>query len=280
MAKLTQASIPPLPAVTMQVMKFDPQGESADSQHLGALVAPDKGICVDLLRIANSAYYGQAGNIRTVKDAVTLLGLKPAKNFILLLVTRSMSENLRGPLFKKYLMEYPVIAALTAEELVKMFQLNQAAGDAFTTALLHNIGMTVIGLEKKDHYGLLLEYSERTGQPLAKLEQDSYGTTHDAVSRMAFAQWNLPQNMRTVVDEMGFSVDDTSKVSDMARVMTLASIIAGKFTYSDLVDQPLEKEARILDHYKADATMRGFFGPGYYDTVQKHPFYQFTMQSN
>ena len=280
MAKLSQASIPPLPAVTMQVMKFDHQADNADSTHLGSIVAPDKGICVDLLRIANSAYYGQSGNIRSVKDAVTLLGLKPAKNFILLLITRSMSESLRGPLFKKYLMEYPVIAALTAEELVKMFSLNHAVGDAFTTALLHNIGMTVIGLEKKDHYGLLLEYSERTGQPLAKLEQDSYGTTHDSVSRMAFTQWNLPESMRTAVSELGFAVDDTSNVSDLARVMTLASIIAGKFTYSDLVDQPLEKEARILDYYKADENVRGFFGPNYYETIQKHPFYQFTMQSN
>ncbi len=280
MARLSQASIPPLPAVTMQVMRFDPTGESADSHQLGSLVAPDKGICVDLLRIANSAYYGQSGNIRTVKDAVTLLGLKPAKNFILLLITRSMCENLRGPLFKKYLMEYPVIAALTAEEIVRLLQLNQSVGDAFTTALLHNIGMTVIALEKKDHYGLLMEYSERTGQPLGKLEKDSYGSTHNEISSMAFAQWNLPENMRTVVGEMNFSVEDTAKVSDLARVTTLASIIAGKFTYAELVEKPLEKEARILDFYKAGEQVRTFFGPNYYNTIQQHPFYQFTMQSN
>lgn len=280
MTRIDQASIPPLPSVTMQVMRFDPQAEAADSHSLANLIAPDKGICVDLLRIANSAYYGRSGQIRTVRDALTLLGLKPAKNFILLLITRNMAENLKGPLFKKYLMEYPVIAALAAEELVRLLKLNLEVGDAFVTALLHNIGMTVLALNKKDHYELLMEHSERTGDSLIGLEKDAYGTRHDDVSRMAFAQWKLPESMQTVANQLNFSLDQTESVSDLSRVTTLAAIIAGKFTYSDLVEGPLEKEARIFAHYQAGKDVQSHFGPAFYDQVQQHPFYQFTMQSN
>ncbi len=95
MIDLQDIQIPPLSTVTVRVMQFDPLGENASSQGLEQIVAPDEGVCSDLLRIANSAYYGRSGRVKTLRDAITLLGLKTVKNLVILLASKSMNHSLK-----------------------------------------------------------------------------------------------------------------------------------------------------------------------------------------
>lgn len=258
-------------------MKFDAYSKQADSRALEKIVAPDKGICVKLLRAANSSFYGRAGKITSMRDAITLMGLQGTKSLILMLSFRNMKTDLKGPIYNKYLTEYPVLSALTAQDLAKHVSLPNIRDEAFLCALLHKIGMTVIAMEKKDHYALLIEETERKGYNLIELERESYRTDHDQVSTEAFAAWRLTEPMQNVIASLNFKVDATEKQSDLTRLTVLGAVIAGKFICSDLTENPFEKEARILDYYKASPATREYFGASYYETIKKHPFYELAL---
>ena len=81
--KLEELNVPPLPSVAHKVLLFEGDTVSGSSE-LEQIILPDKSICADILRMANSAYYARAKKIQTIKDAITLLGLKTIKNIVML----------------------------------------------------------------------------------------------------------------------------------------------------------------------------------------------------
>ena len=142
--------IPPLSLVVTNVIRFDPDDPNASIEHLQQIIAPDKGISAELLKIANSALYGRSGRIKTLREAITLLGVKTVKNIVLLLTTKAMNGRLNRPIFQRYLREWPILSALVALDLCGPLRLRTLREEAFLTALLHKIGMTVIALNRPE----------------------------------------------------------------------------------------------------------------------------------
>lgn len=62
--------IPPLSLVVTNVIRFDHADPDASIESLQQLIAPDKGITAEILKIVNSALYGRSGKIKTLKEAI------------------------------------------------------------------------------------------------------------------------------------------------------------------------------------------------------------------
>lgn len=180
----------------MEVMKYDADSPDSSAAEVEKIIAPDQGICSEILRVANSAYYGRSGRVKVMRDAITLLGLKALKNLIIFISTRQIATDLKNPVFKKYLTEYPVLSALIAEELAKRWKHPELAEEAFLAGLLYNIGMSILALNKGDHYAFLIEQAEKNGFDLRDMEKSSYGTTHSEAGQQAAQQWNLPESLQ------------------------------------------------------------------------------------
>ncbi len=56
--------------------------EDSNSDEIIALLERDPGICVDLIRIANSPFYGMSGRVETLVDAVLTLGMVHLSDFV------------------------------------------------------------------------------------------------------------------------------------------------------------------------------------------------------
>ena len=91
--------IPPLPTVLNKVILFDTE-KTNGSEELEYIIAPDKSLSADLMRIANSAYYGRSGSVNTLRDAITLMGLKTINNIVLVKFRKRYTAKLRNPLYK------------------------------------------------------------------------------------------------------------------------------------------------------------------------------------
>ena len=75
-------SLPTLPNTAMKLREMlnDPDCNFAD---ILPSLAADPGLCADLIRLANSPFYGQCGRVETIGDAVLALGMLNMSNFIL-----------------------------------------------------------------------------------------------------------------------------------------------------------------------------------------------------
>ncbi len=269
--------LPVLPTVALQIMRFDPGLQASDGSHFEGIIGPDKGICAEILKVANSAYYGRSGKIKSLRDAVTLLGIKASKNLVVLMITRNLKTHLKGPTYQRYLNEFPVVAALLAQDLARFLELNDIVEESFVAGLLHRIGMTILALNRTEHYALLLEQAEKNGWAIMEMEQGAYKTNHNTVTEEAFAAWHLPEALRSVAKNVDFPLDAVDAQTDLTRITALSDIIAGKLLSLDVVEQPLEKERKIIDHYGRGVDFTYKFDPAYYEKLKEHPFYRQAM---
>lgn len=86
-ATLESINIPPRPALLMalqrEVRKDDP-----DFRKIGQLLRRDAGMAGNLLKTANSAFYGRRRHVETIEDAITLVGMDQFSALMTGLITR------------------------------------------------------------------------------------------------------------------------------------------------------------------------------------------------
>ena len=266
--KLEITQMPPLPTVMLQLIRFDPSNPENDAEALERLLQPDKGATADVLRIANSAYYGRSGKIKDLRGAITLMGVKGVKNLVVLLSTKNLQGKLKGDAFKTHLTLFPILSALIAVDLSKPAGHVALRDDAFVGALLAKMGMTVIALNDQVGYQSVLEQG---AQPLAAAERAEFETDHIAVGGELFALWKLPEQLVSILNE---HARPAAEVSDpLPRLVGLCMQYSARMLglvalYSE------ERVAELEQSLAISGDVSAGFGADYFENIKQHPFYE------
>lgn len=269
--------IPPLSLVVTNVIRFDPDDPEASIEYLQQIIAPDKGISAELLKISNSALYGRSGKIKTLKEAITLLGVKTVKNIVLLLTTKAMSGRLNQPVFHRYLREWPILSALVALDLCSPLHLRSLREEAFLAGLMHKIGMTVIALNRPAEYAQLLkdfDAAQGQGASLSEREREVFGIDHCAVGGRVFEMWKMPAELREVVLRHEFAAEEIADQNDILRVCAMSGLIARRLMALPLTAAELATIDAVSAHYDAPSEAIAAFNDEYYLNMKEHPFLQ------
>ncbi|MCB1326974.1 MAG: HDOD domain-containing protein [Spirochaetales bacterium] len=266
--------IPPLPTVTMEVMRFDPMAESASSASLERIVAGDKGISSNILKVANSAFFGRSGSVKSLRDAITLLGLKAARNLIILLATKELFGRLKAVAYRSLLHEYPIVCALSGLDVCKPLGLLALREEAFTCGLLHNIGMSVLALNTGEKYKAIAERANREPVQLHELEMAAFGKDHHEIGEKLFENWKLPETYRKAVVGYNYQPEEVPQLDDLVCVTGLASMITRRLVGLPELPQTAEKISAVLKRYGKPEDVLEAFNDDYYQVLKEHPFYQ------
>ncbi len=70
-----RTNLPPIPGVFAELAQLL-HDENVDLRTLGRVIGKDPAMSINVLRIANSAFYGLPNKVRTIEHAVTMLGLR------------------------------------------------------------------------------------------------------------------------------------------------------------------------------------------------------------
>ena len=84
---ITPADLPIPPEGAFRVIQACNQ-ENVDAQQLGRLLEQDPVLTIEVLRIANSAYFGFSGKISSVARAVTVIGQRTLRHIVLCVAMR------------------------------------------------------------------------------------------------------------------------------------------------------------------------------------------------
>ncbi|MBN8221888.1 MAG: HDOD domain-containing protein [Spirochaetes bacterium] len=271
---MEEIAIPPLPTIVAQVMQFDANNPKNGAADLEKLVVPDKAISAELLRVANSAFYGRSGKVKVLRDSLAVLGIKATKNLVIYLSTKTMSANYKSDTFKKYLNRFPIYAALVAQNVALETKLKPQADECFLAALLHSIGMNIMALQKQGHYSDMIDACEKNKWELSKLEKQSYGSTHTTLGKRAAEAWKLPEIFKRLM-EISPATEYTNLLDPLEKSTYIASVVA-----STLLEIPYPEAAKanvqrcytdlggtqnvLLRHGSPDALAK----------IQAHPFAQ------
>jgi putative nucleotidyltransferase with HDIG domain len=225
-ARLQQAiaRMPDLPPLISELLAGFAHTEYLNISELTQRLATEQGLVLRILRIANSSFYGLGGQVKSLEDAVLILGLRTVHT---LAVSVAMMDALSQPpcagFNLTYFWRHSVAVAITTRELTGIH--HNAPDTAFTNGLLHDIGQITLSICFPDEYRAMLEYegANPLTHPLARhqAERAILGVDHAEAGAMLARQWGLPEELSAVIANHHAPTDDGS-----ADTVHLADVLA------------------------------------------------------
>jgi putative nucleotidyltransferase with HDIG domain len=210
--------IPSAPPVIGQLMELmvDP---TVDAERIGDVLGHDPTLVGELLRVANSPFYGRRGKVSNLAAAIMVLGFNALRNLVVALSTRAIYGSFEG--LPKALWEHANAVAMVAAAVAKRVGMVPVE-DAFAAGLLHDLGMVLLHLADEDGYAALMA-AARDVAALEEAEQRVWGFDHGEVGAAVAVLWGLPERMVVVVG----AVHHLEKVvGDDAVVQRLAACVS------------------------------------------------------
>jgi HD-like signal output (HDOD) protein len=188
--------LPMLPKVVQEVTALVEQRE-LDLKLLAHTIDHDQVLSARVLQMSNSAYFGCSRTIKTVEDAVSIIGLRNLKTLVIASgVTKAFTEVPGLDLNKFWL--HSLVTASVARQLGK--ELKMDAETVYIAGLMHSVGQLPIHLifpsaaEK-------IDWECQSVGPLGRceIEQSMLGIDHCIVGEMLAKYWNFPEMILRVI---------------------------------------------------------------------------------
>ncbi|MEY8205638.1 MAG: HDOD domain-containing protein [Bermanella sp.] len=240
--------MPPMPETAQRIidLRMDPD---AESEELAELVGRDPGLAAQVISWANSPYYGIAGTITNVEEAVIrVLGFDLVINLALgLSLGRTLSVPKDGPQGYTPFWQQSVYTAAMMAELVRALPAahRPSQGMAYLCGLLHNFGFLLMAHVFPPHFNLVNRHIEANPQiNRYYIEQHLMGITREQISSNLFKQWGLPDEVCNAIryqNEPSYEGEH----SVLSKMLFMSSRL---LSAQQLNDAPLE---RITDELSA-----------------------------
>ncbi len=187
--------LPSLPQIVVRVMELteDPESTAFDIQEL---LSQDQNMTAQVLRMANSIYYGYSRRIATVTDAIILIGFNAVRSIVL---AASVSKILKREL-KGYVMDHGELwvhsqcAAVFARLLAKKTKF-RSIELAYTATLLHDIGKLILNSYMDEAYQEVINAVNEEKITFDQAENRILGFSHAEAGGKVAEKWNLPADL-------------------------------------------------------------------------------------
>ncbi len=197
---LAKAELPALPQSAIRVLELS-QDPTKGPDDYALPIESDPGVAGQVLRFVNSSYFGFSHEISTVKSAVTLVGTRTIKNFVLWSAVFDLMPNPKcGPFELKHLWQDSLRRALFARHLARHLEIIDPE-EPFAAALLQDMAVPMLAKQAPELYTKLLIAREGGRNRLSALEQKVLGWTHAEAASLMAEHWNLPDTFGALICE-------------------------------------------------------------------------------
>lgn len=216
-----------LPAVAAEVIELT-NCPKVDARALKDCIEVDPALTAKIMRVVNSSLFGMSREVVDLNQAIALLGTTPLK---LLVLGFSLPENLFCEVAREQLDWYwktTLARAVAAREISEQLW-NRSGDDAFLVGLLQDIGMLVLLGELKGSYALFLDGVINQRADLQRLEVESLGFEHTALSAALLKHWNMPEVLvQSISEPRDFQLlqGNPAPAAELARILHLAELMA------------------------------------------------------
>jgi putative nucleotidyltransferase with HDIG domain len=189
--------LPKLPQAVLDVMALL-RREDSSAEDCAAAIARDAGMAVLTLRLANSAFYGVAGRVASMRDAMQLLGRRTLSG---LLATAAVSARVPRPACAGFdfvgFWRHALGTAIAAQCLARELALDDDA--AFTAGLLHDVGELVLAAHWPDALAATIAAAAAADRPRAEVEAALLGVDHGAIGARLAHHWHFPAEVAEAI---------------------------------------------------------------------------------
>lgn len=181
--------LPSVPKTYHELMRVsaDPKAGIAD---VARIVEQDSAMSVKVLQIVNSAYFGLAQRMTSVGKAVVYLGVEMLKGLTLVAHVFATMESAPVEGFSlERLQHYSLLTARLAKRFLRD---PKRAGEAFTAALVHDVGRVIMALSLPEKFAEIVAEVRAADLPVHAIERNHLGITHAEIGAYLLGVWGLP----------------------------------------------------------------------------------------
>jgi putative nucleotidyltransferase with HDIG domain len=184
--------LPPFPMVIQRAIQMidDPK---ASAQELVDVIQYDQSLTLDVLKLCNSAYFGLRREVKSLREALVMIGFNQLLEIIL---SRQSSKFFQEPckgydLQQGGLWRHSVACALLTKIISKRLNF-EATPTHFTAGLLHDIGKVVLSNFVKDYSEEIKKLVKNQNLSFIEAEKQILGIDHSELGGKVADKWNFP----------------------------------------------------------------------------------------
>ena len=232
--------LPAQPISAMRVLRMvdDPHASTAD---LARLVETDPALSAQVMRMANSPYYGLSQNVSSAGRAVMLLGFTTVRALAVSGACSLLAGQDRTTLFPVGFWPHAVTTGVAAASVAR--RVGIAANEAFSAGLLHDIGAALLYRRDPVAYQRVLDTADFDPEALLALERAELGVTHPELGAQAMDAWRFPPAFVRAVQHHHRDPHDVS--GTLTRVVIVGEALARVVAPTSLHEPVLTPKAAL-----------------------------------
>ncbi len=174
--------------IAMQVLQLADDPDT-DARRIAACIDQDPILMAQVLRLANSAAFGMARQVRSTQIAVAILGFAAIKSMAILVA--SGLRNLKNPAPAGF---WEHSAAVAAACSVISRQFGVSAGDGFAIGLIHDIGVPMLNTIDPVTYAAI-SVDSVDDESMCEREAAEFGLSHAHAAATVLSNWSFPESL-------------------------------------------------------------------------------------
>ncbi len=225
-----QENFPSLPTVAVEILRLTRE-ESSTIEDLASAIQRDPALAAKILKVANSSLFSIPREINSIRQAITMLGLRTVQVMALSFSVVNTVTKLPGSGF-----DFSAFWSRSLSTAVAARTLSKIAGrkfteEAFVAGLLTDLGMIAAWQCEPELYSAVLAEQTKSKRPIIEIEIELLGVTHAEMSRELLHTWGLPDSICAAVSSHhGDAILENSDRSlELARFVRCAAAIADLF---------------------------------------------------
>ncbi len=193
------AELPPLSASVSQVILACDDPDMTVGQ-LTQIILQDQNLTANILKVANSAFYGHARRVATATEAVVLLGFSAMKSLAISSHTaRLLKTSLPGyGLEDGELWAHSLGVAFIARRIAIEARLAPVE-EVFVAGLLHDLGKLILSSYLQPVFVDIVRIADERKEPFHHVEAEVLGFGHAELGGQIAASWNFPPELEEAV---------------------------------------------------------------------------------
>jgi putative nucleotidyltransferase with HDIG domain len=184
--------IPPIPVVIIELLKAL-EDENSNMNSIARIIAKDPPMSMNVLKVANSAFYRLTNKVATVDHAVNMLGVKEIG---MICVSCGAYQALKPPAEAgtfdlKEFWKHSVATGVIARQLCKELSIGDR-NTIYFGGLLHDIGKIVLDRFAHEVYRIVIQITHEECTPMIEAEKRIIGESHETIGGLLMEKWKFP----------------------------------------------------------------------------------------
>jgi putative nucleotidyltransferase with HDIG domain len=218
--------LPPIPVVMTELLQAL-DNENTDMNSLARIISKDPSMSMNLLKVANSAFYRLPYKVLAIDQAVRMLGIK---EITMICIACGAYSALKPPRNVKTFdsdefWKHSVATGIISKRLCSKANI-RGDGTLYLSGLLHDVGKVILDRFVHDIYTIVIQATVDECIPMIEAEKKILGESHATVGGWIMERWKLPRMFIDVAKYHHSVMDSPDESRTAVAISSLADQLA------------------------------------------------------